>query len=118
VIYLPNPMIGVRGIYEEIVSAFGQPVAHLGSRLMVSECTRRCCLRGCLGAGDPTCAPRACEPSWTDRTALLRLRLGLARRGVDLRWNGELLVPPTSVTSRQRRVAAAVPVPKRVKYVR
>src|SRR4249919_1150100 len=35
VIYLPNPMIGVRGIYEEIVSAFGQPVAHLGSRLMV-----------------------------------------------------------------------------------
>jgi len=35
VIYLPNPMIGVRGIYEEIVSAFGQPVAHPGSRLMV-----------------------------------------------------------------------------------
>ena len=35
VIYLPNPMIGVRGLHEEIVNAFGQPVAHLGSRLMV-----------------------------------------------------------------------------------
>ena len=35
VIYLPNPLIGVRGIHEEIVNAFGQPVAHLGSRLMV-----------------------------------------------------------------------------------
>lgn len=35
VIYLPNPLIGVRGIYEEIVNAFGQPASHLGSRLMV-----------------------------------------------------------------------------------
>ena len=35
VIYLPNPLIGVRGIHEEIVTAFGQPAAHLGSRLMV-----------------------------------------------------------------------------------
>ncbi|WP_202976273.1 ExeA family protein [Microbacterium sp. HSID17254] len=34
VIYLPNPLIGVRGIHEEIVNAFGQPAAHLGSRLM------------------------------------------------------------------------------------
>ncbi len=33
VIYLPNPMIGVRGIHEAIVTAFGQPPAHLGSRL-------------------------------------------------------------------------------------
>lgn len=35
VIYLPNPLIGVRGIHEEIVAAFGQPAAHLGSRLTV-----------------------------------------------------------------------------------
>ncbi len=35
IIYLPNPMIGVRGIHEEIVNAFGQTPAHLGSRLMV-----------------------------------------------------------------------------------
>lgn len=35
VIYLPNPLIGVRGIHEEIVGAFGQPAAHLGSRLTV-----------------------------------------------------------------------------------
>ncbi|MFE6974476.1 ExeA family protein [Streptomyces sp. NPDC057682] len=35
IIYLPNPMIGVCGIHEEIVNAFGQPPAHLGSRLMV-----------------------------------------------------------------------------------
>jgi type II secretory pathway predicted ATPase ExeA len=35
VIYLPNPMIGVRGIHEEIVNSFGQPPAHLGSRLTV-----------------------------------------------------------------------------------
>jgi type II secretory pathway predicted ATPase ExeA len=35
VIYLPNPLIGVRGIHEEIVTAFGQPAAFLGSRLMV-----------------------------------------------------------------------------------
>ncbi|WP_372411975.1 ExeA family protein [Streptomyces luteireticuli] len=35
VIYLPNPMIGVRGIYEEIVNAFGQTPSHLGSRLAV-----------------------------------------------------------------------------------
>jgi type II secretory pathway predicted ATPase ExeA len=35
VIYLPNPLIGVRGIYEEIVNAFGQAASHLGSRLMV-----------------------------------------------------------------------------------
>ncbi len=35
VIYLPNPMIGVRGTHEEIVNTFGQHVAHLGSRLMV-----------------------------------------------------------------------------------
>ncbi|MEQ4726257.1 AAA family ATPase [Nonomuraea sp. B19D2] len=35
VIYLPNPMIGVRGIHEEIVNTFGQHPAHLGSRLAV-----------------------------------------------------------------------------------
>lgn len=35
VIYLPNPLIGVRGIYEELVNAFGQTASHLGSRLMV-----------------------------------------------------------------------------------
>jgi type II secretory pathway predicted ATPase ExeA len=35
IIYLPNPMIGVRGIHEEIVNAFGMPPAHLGSRLAV-----------------------------------------------------------------------------------
>ena len=33
VIYLPNPMIGVRGIHEEILNTFGQPPSHLGSRL-------------------------------------------------------------------------------------
>lgn len=35
VIYLPNPLIGVRGIHEQIVTAFGQPATHLGSRLTV-----------------------------------------------------------------------------------
>jgi type II secretory pathway predicted ATPase ExeA len=35
VIYLPNPLIGVRGIHEQIVAAFGQPAAHLSSRLTV-----------------------------------------------------------------------------------
>jgi type II secretory pathway predicted ATPase ExeA len=34
VIYLPNPLIGVRGIHEEIVAAFGQAPNHLGSRLI------------------------------------------------------------------------------------
>jgi len=34
VIYLPNPLIGVRGIHEEIVGAFGQAPSHLGSRLI------------------------------------------------------------------------------------
>ncbi|MFI0206927.1 MULTISPECIES: ExeA family protein [Streptomyces] len=33
VIYLPNPMIGVRGIHEAIVTAFGQQPSHLGSVL-------------------------------------------------------------------------------------
>jgi type II secretory pathway predicted ATPase ExeA len=33
IIYLPNPMIGVRGIHEEILNVFGQPPSHLGSRL-------------------------------------------------------------------------------------
>jgi type II secretory pathway predicted ATPase ExeA len=33
IIYLPNPMIGVRGIHEEILNAFGQPPSHLGCRL-------------------------------------------------------------------------------------
>jgi type II secretory pathway predicted ATPase ExeA len=33
VIYLPNPMIGVRGICEEILGVFGQRPSHLGSRL-------------------------------------------------------------------------------------
>jgi len=33
VIYLPNPMIGVRGICEEILATFGQAPSHLGSRL-------------------------------------------------------------------------------------
>jgi type II secretory pathway predicted ATPase ExeA len=35
VIYLPNPLIGVRGIHEQIVNTVGQPAAHLGSRLTV-----------------------------------------------------------------------------------
>ncbi len=35
VIYLPNPLIGVRGIHEQIVTTVGQPAAHLGSRLTV-----------------------------------------------------------------------------------
>jgi type II secretory pathway predicted ATPase ExeA len=35
IIYLPNPLIGVRGIHEEIVNTLGQPAAFLGSRLMV-----------------------------------------------------------------------------------
>jgi type II secretory pathway predicted ATPase ExeA len=35
VIYLPNPLIGVRGIHEQIVGTLGQPAAHLGSRLTV-----------------------------------------------------------------------------------
>src|SRR5204863_196509 len=34
VIYLPNPQIGIRGIHEEIVNAFGQTPSHLGSRLI------------------------------------------------------------------------------------
>ena len=34
VIYLPNPQIGIRGIHEEIVTAFGQTPSHLGSRLI------------------------------------------------------------------------------------
>lgn len=33
VVYLPNPMIGIRGICEEILATFGQPPSHLGSRL-------------------------------------------------------------------------------------
>ena len=33
VVYLPNPMIGIRGICEEILNTFGQPPSHLGSRL-------------------------------------------------------------------------------------
>jgi type II secretory pathway predicted ATPase ExeA len=33
VIYLPNPLIGVRGIHEEILGTFGQAPSHLGSRL-------------------------------------------------------------------------------------
>jgi type II secretory pathway predicted ATPase ExeA len=33
IIYLPNPMIGVRGIHEEILNVFGQAPSHLGSRL-------------------------------------------------------------------------------------
>jgi type II secretory pathway predicted ATPase ExeA len=33
VIYLPNPAIGIRGVYEEILSTFGQRPSHLGSRL-------------------------------------------------------------------------------------
>lgn len=33
IIYLPNPMIGVRGIHEEILNVFGQSPSHLGSRL-------------------------------------------------------------------------------------
>jgi type II secretory pathway predicted ATPase ExeA len=33
VIYLPNPMIGTRGICEEILNAFGQRPSHLASRL-------------------------------------------------------------------------------------
>ena len=35
VIYIANPMIGVRGIHEAIVTAFGAAPAHLGSRLTV-----------------------------------------------------------------------------------
>jgi type II secretory pathway predicted ATPase ExeA len=33
IIYLPNPMIGARGICEEILNIFGQRPSHLGSRL-------------------------------------------------------------------------------------
>ena len=33
VIYLPNPMIGTRGICEEILNVFGQRPSHLASRL-------------------------------------------------------------------------------------
>ena len=33
IIYLPNPMIGIRGICEQILTAFGQAPSHLGSRL-------------------------------------------------------------------------------------
>jgi type II secretory pathway predicted ATPase ExeA len=35
VIYIANPLIGVRGIHEAIVTAFGAAPAHLGSRLTV-----------------------------------------------------------------------------------
>ena len=34
--YVPNP-IGVRGIHEEIINAFGQRPSHLGSRLAVQS---------------------------------------------------------------------------------
>ena len=30
---MPNPMIGIRGICEEILATFGQPPSHLGPRL-------------------------------------------------------------------------------------
>ena len=33
IIYLPNPMIGTRGICEEVLNIFGQRPSHLGSRL-------------------------------------------------------------------------------------
>jgi type II secretory pathway predicted ATPase ExeA len=33
IIYLPNPMIGTRGICEEILAVFGQRPSHLASRL-------------------------------------------------------------------------------------
>ena len=33
IIYLPNPMIGTRGICEEILGVFGQKPSHLASRL-------------------------------------------------------------------------------------
>ncbi|MEV7958991.1 AAA family ATPase [Streptomyces sp. NPDC088141] len=32
-IHPPNPVIGVRGIHEAVVTAFGQQPSHLGSRL-------------------------------------------------------------------------------------
>ena len=48
IIYLPNPMIGTRGICEEILNIFGQRPSHLGSRLftqvskaLVAECEER-----------------------------------------------------------------------------
>jgi len=34
IIYLPNPMIGVRGLHEAIVTAFGQPPSQISSRLI------------------------------------------------------------------------------------
>jgi type II secretory pathway predicted ATPase ExeA len=34
IIYLPNPMIGVRGLHEAIVTAFGQPLSQITSRLI------------------------------------------------------------------------------------
>jgi type II secretory pathway predicted ATPase ExeA len=34
IIYLPNPLIGVRGIHEEIIGAFGQTPSYVGSRLI------------------------------------------------------------------------------------
>lgn len=39
VIYLPNPMIGVRGIHETIVTAFGAAPANLSSRLVAQATT-------------------------------------------------------------------------------
>ena len=40
VVYLPNPMIGIRGICEEILATFGQPPSHLGSRLFAQTAGR------------------------------------------------------------------------------
>ena len=39
VIYLPNPMIGVRGLHERIVTAFGVAPANLTSRLTAQAAT-------------------------------------------------------------------------------
>jgi type II secretory pathway predicted ATPase ExeA len=34
VIYLPNPQVGVRGIHEAIITAFGANLTNLSSRLI------------------------------------------------------------------------------------
>ncbi|MFH8626021.1 AAA family ATPase [Streptomyces vietnamensis] len=79
VIYLPNPMLGVRGIHEAIVTAFGQQPSHLGSRLTAQTGLALAAEREERGrtpswsSTKPTCCPTnsskpsACSPTrpWT-----------------------------------------------------
>jgi type II secretory pathway predicted ATPase ExeA len=39
VIYLPNPMIGVRGLHEAIITTFGQPPSQITSRVIAQAST-------------------------------------------------------------------------------